>query len=133
MLEQAEAVERHTDWRPSPAALAACALATGIFYFCGLTAAPVPLVLLALAGMVLVPVVCLRWIRRPGLRRSPLAGPDLSWKAMWPTVSLVLVPPLLLPLRGELHGVSGTIIAVVLAGLVASLTAVLFVHEARRA
>lgn len=125
-------VEAATTWRPHPVALTVCALAVGIFYFCGLMA-PVRLVLAALVGMVVTLVACVRCLQRPGLRQDPLTGPELSWRTMWPRLSLVLVPSLLLPLRGELHGASGTLLAAVLSALVAALTIVLFVYEARRA
>ncbi len=104
----------------------------GIFSFCGLVA-PVRLVLAALTGMAVTLVVCVRWIQRPGLRHDPLTGPELSWRATWPHLALVLVPPLLLLLRGELHGASGTLLAVMLSALMAALTIALFVYEARRA
>lgn len=124
--------EAAATWHPHPAALAICALAVGILYFCGLMA-PVRLVLVALAGMVVALVVCMRWIQRPGLRHDPLTGPELSRRTIWPCLSLVLLPSLLLPLRGELHGASGTLLAVVLSALVAALTIALFADEARRA
>lgn len=118
MLSEVEAIGSRSTRRPRTLPLLLIGAALGAEVACAVagTAAQVGV---ALVLLLLVMGLSWRWLRRPGVRADPLAGPDTSWQ----TVLLTLAPSVWIPSAGVLRGVvtgrAGMIVGAAL-GLVAA-------------